>query len=397
MKQIGLLLWTNTAGLKSGKKWIWFLGMMLVVLLAGIVSHGIKEAYTPEVTSKLTLGVANEDSSEYASLLINYFKENEAFSAHVEVIEEAENKLQQRIEESRLDAYLSIPPMFSESLMYMKHLPVKAVISLENPTKALLFQRVFEAYETYIKAVEVNCYALYEKMEDEGFSAADVNAANIDISLDLIFTALGKGEFFRVREVERIEESSLVEEYMAAGVCFALFFFLLPLGMKVQKLKQNGLIHRLKTMNVSMVAVYFSCLLPWFLPVAVLTLVLFLQGGKSMVAACFGCLPLLLVAVLLLLFGVVLQKKKDYLFLSSLLFVVMAVLGGSTVPVRFLPDLFAKLAVGMPNYRFVQALVLSETGIQRQEYALFTGVLVLFLMAVGILCLKRGESETHEA
>jgi len=352
VKQMWLLLQQQMR--RNTAKTVILVGIVLIMCMISTFSYGKKQEEQKPL-GKITLGVANEDASSYARLLITYFTENKNFSSYVTVVEQKKEELEQMLEEGAIDAYLVIPPEFAESLMRMEHQPVEAVISLEQPTKALLLRQVLESYEEYIKTVEINCSALYDRMKEEGCSEEETTQANVDVSLKLIFTALGKDEFFRLRVVESEKNMSVGEGYLGNLVFFFLMFTLLPAGLKLFQLKENGMLKRLKTMRYSMVSILCAGGLPHMLTVAgFLCPVLLLCGCLD--AELFFKSLLLFVPVLLILqlAGIYMKKKKDYLFLFSIIMITMAILGGGIVPVEYLPDSFARIAAYLPNYRFAQ-------------------------------------------
>ena len=297
--------------------------------------------------------MAKEDTSEYADLLMQYFNENEVFLHYVELIEAEEQKLEALMGQGGLDAYLVIPKNFAQSMIQMENLPIRAVVSTDNPTKALAMRHVMEAYENYIEAVEVNCTALYRKMKEEGFTVAEMDAANVEISLDLIFTALGKDDFFRQRVVETEEKETLsyAEHYLYTGVYFILLFSFLPAGLRVISLQKDGLLYRFKAINLNTGSVLTATGIPYLLFSSLLLFsVCCLKGTpERFLPAFLWIIPWLAVFAVL---GLVCADSKRYLFICSMLFVSLAVLGGSLVPEEFLPDTFREIAVRMPNRIF---------------------------------------------
>ena len=210
--------------------------------------------------------MAKEDTSEYANLLMTYFNENEDFLSYVELSEGEEPVLQKALERGTLDAYLVIPENFAQSMIQMENLPIKARISMKNPTKALILRHAMEAYKTYIEAVEVNCTALYRRMREENFTQKELDAANFDISMDLIFTALGKDAFFKRQTVEQevSETLPLTEHYQYTLVYFVLLFSFIPAGLQVISLKKNGMKDRLRVVNVSTGSMFAAIGIPYF-------------------------------------------------------------------------------------------------------------------------------------
>lgn len=355
MRKIGLLLYAEAARWKNRKNIGWFL--VLIVIMISTFSYARSQDEEEEFQGKIVLGVANEDDSEYAGLLLQYFNENEEFLHYVELIEESEQKLNEALMAGGLDAYLTIPKGFSQSMLRMENRPIRGVVSMENPTKALVLRHVMEAYETYIEAVEVNCTALYRRMKEEGFSLDERESANTEISMELIFTALGKDDFFRRRVLEGNEEKTvpLREHYRYTAVYFVILFFFLPAGLRVIDLKKSGLYSRLRVVNVVGTVQLTAIGLPYLVFSAlVMAGICYGTGRISMFFPCLLLVELWLPVILLL--GCCCDNRRTYLFLCSMLLVGLAVCGGSLIPENFLPEQMAGLAHGLPNRWFVRLM-----------------------------------------
>jgi ABC-2 type transport system permease protein len=315
------------------------------------------------------------------------------FSSYVDVILAEEDVLRTRLEEGNLDAYLFVPAGFAEGLMNMEHLPMKAVVSMRQPTKALVFSQVLSAYETYIKTVEVGCSVLYDRMREEGFSQEELSKANMEISIDLIFTALGKDDFFRVRSVERETEVSLFHHYVFTAMFFAVVFCYLPAGLRILKLRKNGMLLRLRTMQVPAGKVLLATAIPYVFGTMVFaTAGLWLFGkfsGLTLLLATGLCLTILF---LILFLSALVQKRKDYLFAFSMLLIVLAVPGGGIVTKQYLPDAFARLTEVFPNENFVLLLTGNLDRTAECAVIVFAVIAVLFVLTV-LRLEKRGEAQ----
>lgn len=334
--------------------------VFLIVLIIAMIStiYYVREQEKKEATTgKIVLGVAMEDTSEYAELLLQYFNENEDFLSYIELIEAKEQELETALAAGTLDAYLVIPEQFAESMIKMDNLPIRSKISMKNPTKALVLRHVMEAYESYIEAVEVNCTALYRCMKEKGFSSKERNAANVEISLELIFTALGKDDLFRKRLVETEENKtlSLVEHYQYTGVYFVMLFLFIPAGINILKLKRNRMLMRLKAVNVPVGSVLLAEGIPYMIISALLLLgVCCVKNSLDRMFPAFLLLIPWLVVFLVL--GLACKDDKQYLFICSMVLVCMAVLGGSLLPETVLPDSFQNIARWMPNRNFTYVM-----------------------------------------
>ena len=355
MRAVWLLLQASAAEWKNRRN-IMFC-VVLILGMIGIVCCVREQGIRTSESGKIALGVAKEDTSEYANLLMKYFNENKVFLNYVDLTEAEEQTLKNALEQAELDAYLVIPKDFAQSMIAMENLPIRARVSMKNPTKALILRHVMEAYETYVEAVEVNCTALYRRMKADGFSSKEINAANVEISLDLIFTTLGKDDFFRQRVVETQEQKALplMEHYQYTGVYFILLFLFIPAGLRMLFLRKNGLLYRLKAVNIPESAVAITVGIPYLLLCALLlALVCYWKDGpERFFPAFFLIIPWLVVCILL---GRFCSDNRQYLFVCSMLLVGLAVLGGSLIPEVYLPDNFQKIAVWMPNRMFTYVM-----------------------------------------
>lgn len=355
MRNVWLLLRVFAARWKNRQN----IGYVIVLIIAMISTFCyVKEQETSEAeTGKIVLGVAKEDTSEYAELLLQYFNENEEFLKYVELIEDREEALCRIMEEGEMDAYLVIPENFAQSMIQMENLPIRATVSMKNPTKALVMRHVMEAYETYIEAVEVNCTALYRRMQEEGFTSKELSRANVEISLELIFTALGKDDLFRKREVETeaADTLSITEHYRYTAVYFILLFLFIPAGLRMIDLRQNGLLKRLNAVTVSSGSIFVAVAIPYLLfTVGLLGILCIVEGEADRApAALLLILPWLVVFLVL---GFVCGNSRQYLFICSMVLVCLAVLGGGLIPETFLPDSFQKIAEWMPNRNFTYVM-----------------------------------------
>lgn len=350
MRQVWWLLCAEAAGWKS--KMYALSVTVLIIFMIGTVSYVKKQE---PVVEQITLGVANEDTSEYATLLLSYFRENDTFQTYVNLVEEAQEELHAALLQGTLDGYLVIPKDFSGSMIRMENLPIQAVVSMKHPARALILRHTMEAYERYIEAVEVNCTALYRIMEEEGFTKEIQNAANVDISMELIFTALGKDEMFRLRRIETQDQASLTEYYSYTAIYFAFVCLLLPAGLQIHRRKKRGMLDRLLSMGITKGTAISAVLVPYTGVILLTVIVLALLSGRQWgTVSVMGVMTVVPWIVLTAFLGERLATEQQYLFCMCIVVVGTAILGGSLIPVQFLPDVFQTIAAWMPNHAFVE-------------------------------------------
>ena len=101
MRTVWLLLQVFAARWKSRRNMVGVI--VLIIVMISTFCYVKKTDETAESSGKIVLGVAKEDTSEYADLLLRYFNENETFLSYVKLIE-ADTLV------------LAVPEKFSENL-----------------------------------------------------------------------------------------------------------------------------------------------------------------------------------------------------------------------------------------------------------------------------------------
>lgn len=359
MRKLLLLLVTEGKQRNAGTGLVCLGMIVLITMLISTFSHtsGEKQEQEPY----LRLGVANQDDTEYSSLLLQYFRDSKEFLTYVKMEEGEERTLLAKVERGELDCLLVIPENFVLHLIAMEQEPVRAVIRLDQPTKAVLLQVVLDSYETYIQAVEANCAALYERMREEGFSAELRNKSNVNISLELVFTALGKDAFFAGRTVEAEKTPELSAVYGSAFLFLTGLFLCVPLGLRLGKQQTCGVAKRLWCMNISPAAQLGAALLPYLLLELLLMCGILLgMSGKwqayRLQTGVGGTLLLFTEVLLFAALGLLARRRQTYLLLACLFLVVSSLAGGAFLPMEYLPDMVRQIGQWLPNARFVDLM-----------------------------------------
>ena len=105
-------------------------------------------AFRAEAASeRVAIGIVNRDDSLYSKMLLSFYEENGLFTSYVSVYIGEEEEVQGWFEEGRLDMYLVIPENFADSMTYLEHLPVQAVISTRKPAVEIMLTNLLKAYE----------------------------------------------------------------------------------------------------------------------------------------------------------------------------------------------------------------------------------------------------------
>ncbi len=335
--------------------------VLAVLLLIGVM--GAVFAKPSASADKVRFGIYDADDSQYSRLLISYFNDNETFSSYISLVQGDEAELDSMLRRGELDLYLCIPKDFASRLMRIDNVPIKAVVDSSDATKAVLYKNLLESYAKYISSVQVNAQAVYDIMEREGYDEQETSSVNYSLSYDMIFTALGKDDFFEHIELERIEGVSLVNYYVSAGVVLAAMYAGLIAGLSFLKERKSLASDRLRSVGISTGRQFLSKLAAYFIlcgaAFALLASAVNISGKMRFSAAsiCFMLAGLLVFCTFFMLISCCLDSEGSYSIFANMVILLLTIVGGGIIPIMYLPEAVARVARFTPNYWFIRTLL----------------------------------------
>ena len=361
------------------------IGVIIIVLIILLIStyYNITKQEVNKTTSLIQFGVVDNDSSVYSKLLLEYFKESESFSAFINIVKGKSEDIEKAFYKGELDIYLEIPENFAEDMIYFKHLPVKVMINSTDTTKAILLKNVLESYEKYISAVEVNCVALYDTMLLSGIDKDLIKDKNIEISYNLIFTALGKEKFFEFEETGDYPSTTILNYYIYALLSMVIVYSGLYVGFQIMKEKMQGTLRRLHTVGMPIAGILLEKIIfstaVIFLPIYMIYLIPGLFNGDTIdikVGIVYLCTILFCVSFAILLSGVF-YKIQNYMIVGNSLGFLFSIVGGGIIPITYLPTELIEIAKFTPNYWFIKVMLLVQ---RNMENGLYSKIVLSFLL-----------------
>lgn len=348
----------------TGRKGFYVIGaVILLCVLAGLLAGGIQGAANkPAAQPQIKIGIVDQDGSYLSGVLVNYFADDPNFSRFAEIETMEEKQTEQRLADGSLTACLVIPEHFVDNLITIDNSPIFIRISTKNTTNAILLKNVFESYEKYIAAVQINCMALYDQMEADGMEPSLIEQTNREISMDLVFTALGRDGFFEFIEEPDFKSTPIKEYYfyvleamllLSAGIFTGLLFLkeknsmVFARGVAAglhgwQYALSKGLVYGSVT-GAAAVLVNRSAGRLLDIP---------FQLKNDGIIVCFvifsillGMLPSLLV-----------KNEKTYMIAGNMFHFITCIAGGAIVPFMYLPEILRNIAEFTPVYWFVRLM-----------------------------------------
>ncbi len=382
----------------SDKKiWVGILTVLIIIIIGTSYNRKTVEA---DISEHLKLGVINNDDSNYSELLLGYFHGSETFSSLVTVTIGEEAEVKKAFEEGKLDIYIEIPKGFARNMIQIEHLPINVTINIKDTTKAILFQNVLLSYEKFISAVEANAVGLYNIMEQEGADRQLIDDTNVTLSLELIFTALGKEEFFAFREVATFPKTRISEYYLISFLVMGLMYAGLYGGFKILREIRQGTLLRVKTTGLPVYQFLSAKILFLFvlLAVASITAICILSGNRpSGIILLFGSSLALFCVTMPVLLSAFFKTTQRFILVGNLLVFYFTVIGGGIIPIMFLPQDVLSLSRITPYYYMMEGIIRINQGqpivAGRISVILLLASLLFFGGALPVFTRRRGSYE----
>ena len=372
--------------LVTNKK-IW-LGLLLVLIIS-IIGTSYNTPKEDKLDSTYCrLGIINRDDSAYSKLLLSYFYNNESFQNFITIVEGEEEEIRESYQRGELDVYLEIPKDFADNMMRLEHSPVKVTLNSSDPTKAIIVQNVLKSYEKYIASVEVNAVGLYELMKTEGWEQTLIDDTNRALSMDLIFTALGKDEFFDYQPVSQFPTTTLINYYLASVIVVTTFYIGLYQGYKLLKEMNQGTFLRVRTTKTSLSQMILGKVL---VSASVLTILVFIIVAfclhRTSITTVYYSFALGLFSVCqATLLCALFRTQQSFILMGNLLLFYLAIIGGGIVPIQFLPLNLLLLSKLTPFYYFLKSILYLQQGqfynLNPMLFGLVSSAILFLLMSM---------------
>lgn len=364
------------------RKWMFMLGVLIMIIISTswhAKNEDEKEAY-------ITIGVVDLDDSEYSRLMISYFEESDIFTEYAKVIVGTESEISEMFNRGELTMYLIVPEDFAQNLINIQNVPMQAFINANDKTRAIILKNMLLAYERYISAVEINCVSLYELMKETGMPSELCKEVNVDISMDLVFTALGKTDFFSFKEMENVKHVPLVTYYCFEVLFLFLSYLAMLAGMDLLKERRQGVLVRLISSGTKVTTIIVQKMIYYVAMIAVLLGLLYGVAVSRGIEVSGGLFVFLLfyfaiASMFFMLLSAFVTKIPTFLLISNIMILFGAVLGGGLIPILYLPPSMKYIAKSMVNFWFLNF----STSLYQGDMNITLPILLILVLLVVVI------------
>ncbi|TCT16825.1 ABC-type Na+ efflux pump permease subunit [Natranaerovirga pectinivora] len=382
-----ILILKNIKEIINNKRRVFIIAVLPIIFFGLFVMMYSGETVEKNFINPIRIGIIDNDNSLYSNLLLQHYESNTAFTQFVHMYRDEQEIVEEMFKVGDLDATLIIPENFAENMMYMIHDPVISNINTQDPVKAVLLKNVLLSYEKFISSVESNVAMLYDIMNELEYLPHEISAYNAEISYELIMSAMERNQYFDYNEVINIPSTTSVNYFFIAIITLLIMYFGLYVGIDLLREREQRTFQRIEVAGCSITTFILSKLISHVLYLFLnILLWITLIGMVSNISISFGLILYILVGIIFsvslsIFMSGLFKSQEGVLLAGNIYYFIAAVVGGSIMPLQFMPERIQRLSVFTPNYWFIRGFLFVQKNLQPS----FSNGIIVSFISISIL------------
>lgn len=338
--------------------------LCLPFLLYGIFAFVFSDMMEREADiSPMRVAVVDKENSTLSRMLIKNFKDNRSFSNMIDMKFMGEEEAEESFEKNELTGIIIIPEGFSRSLIYIENYPINVVLNKREPLKSSVLKNMMESYGVYVSSVEKSIVAFIDFLEDYDFTEAKLQDFNEKMSIDLIFTALSRGNIFKQKQLNNIPAASSAEYFITAVLVLLLMYNGVTSGNYLLKEINSGCFKRTAAASVTSLQVITGKWLS-FSVYGFIQALLFILPAVSVGKALhwdlmvnlfvYIAISILFIISIFIFLATFFQREEVFIAVGNIFVFICGLVGGSFLPLQLMPSEIQKLAALTPNFWIIK-------------------------------------------
>ena len=374
--------------------------IMLIALLsvaAGLLGAGLLSQRSP--LEPLSIAIVDDDNSLQSRMALSVAM-GAVKNDMLTIQKTTQTRAARMLEAGELNAAFILPKGFIQSVLDGENSPIEAVYNPATPLSSMFIKTAAESALGLLRVSQSGIYtalAYTATHNPEAYSLVYSRINNRFISLATVHSSS-----FSMREVSATGDIPPAAYYIIHAVMFLHLISLPLLCAPMRRACKPAIMQGLRGLGrgggrvvVSWVGAYTICLLPCSLLIAAVWYFAADKIGLPVNVSALACLPLFaaLVAALCCLFALLFKSEVSGGAVACLLASVLLFVSGGVVPLSFLPEGLAQLAVVSPQYWACRLLGGAlGGGLDTTALCVLLGVLALLLLLCAVCAQLRGRA-----
>jgi ABC-type Na+ efflux pump permease subunit len=313
--------------------------------------------------SPMKVAVVDKENSTLSRMLIKNFKDNRSFSNMVDMKFMEDYEAEESFERNELTGIIIIPEGFSRSLIYIENYPINVVLNKREPLKSSVLKNMMESYGVYVSSVEKSIVAFIGFLEEYDFTAAKLQDINEKMSVDLIFTALSRGNIFKPEQLNNIPAATSAEYFITAVLVLLLMYNGVTSGNYLLKEINSGCFKRTAATTVGPFQIVIGKWLSFSI-FGIMQAVLFILPAVAIGTALhqdllmnmllYISVSILFIISIFIFLATFFQREEVFIAVGNIFVFICGLAGGSFLPLQLMPLEIQKLAAVTPNFWIIK-------------------------------------------
>jgi len=370
--------------------------LLIFALFAAMFSSFMSEK---RILDQVNVGIVDEENSFLTAMLLDNFKQNESFSGLFKIEIDSEDKLLEKYHNNEFSALVYLPSDFTTSLLRFENTPMRMTFNPNYPLKNTVLSSIMSSYSTFIKSVDVGIYSLYNVLKDEGLDRSELNDINEKFSMNMVVGALNRNQLFEYKAIDTYPSATSIEYFMFSIMILIILFIATSGSSLFSDEIDNKSLQRYKASGGSMFKFSISKALVLSLNIfltllpMIAMMVFFnkhLDFKTILYLLTFLSLVTLVFVVTSLTIGLLFSKYKVSLLMSTMVTLVLGILGGQFIPIQVMPKVVQDVSSLTPNYWILRTCLYMNQNLITEDFykvsiVLFTLIIALTLVQNFIL------------
>lgn len=379
-----LIAWKDIRHYLSDKKTL-LLMLLMPVILTAILGSALKGIMNGEAQSfpETIVAVSNEDTGIFGKMLVDEVLQSESLQGKIQVKKASSaDEGEKWVKDKAADVAVIIPAGYSQTVEEGKKAKIRVVIDESKSTRGMIVESIVTSFASRVDALG---YTLQMVLSDLGATQPmdmgtivpgviqDMERIAYDPQTEVTGGAAGK------------KAVTAMQYYAAAMLAMFLLFNLVQGAKSILHEQSEDTLPRLWTTPTSRLSIVLGKFFG-VMAFALTQLLLFVVATHYMFGVDWGNQPLQVAAIgivyafavsgMAIFLASLSRKEQEVDTIGVMGIQVLAIIGGSMVPLEIFPDAMAYISKLTPNYWALNPLLDIMMGVEWQ--ALLLPLLILF-------------------
>jgi len=341
---------------------------------------------------RFTIAIVDNDGTFDTKFIINHFEQSESLSQVADVVHTDYQNAIRMIKGNQIAAAIVVPENFIYDMSMGKNTPITVIGNSQMPFQAMMIREYMKNAANLVTAAQSGINTIWHFLEEAGASRETLDEWFSKSVMEFSFKSLGRNQIFEKNEVLPLGGVLPFEYYSAAvAAVYILINSMAGLTLIIRD-KNSGVIQRMISRGMPTGKIIVSKILALVtyqivqFSILFAGIIFFTNGfykGNIIKAILIFIASISVCSSFMIFIGAWLEKLITANVAGYITVIIMAFIGGSIIPLQYLPVTINNLSFLSINKWMINGLIYSI--FQDQHEIFLKSILVLLLFSIGFI------------